>query len=445
LKIINARRRRGWAGGVIAALLAVVASGCAAFSLSSARLEATDFALAGGKGPVMGYDNWYLDHCRHTSEQRVLSEAKALVSTGLAAAGYRTVIVDDCWMAASRTPDGQLTWNTKAFPDGIPALAARIHAMGLKFGIYEDAGAHTCALLPGDLGHYSQDVATFKSWHVDLVKIDMCQFPKGTSFGQVVTDFTQLGRDLAAARISFDDELPVKALIDFGNTSPQYIQAVKISSRLAAMWRVAVDERTSTGLGLIQRQRELLRLGNGPAVALDDLVGTYANTVIRDFAVDLPLAPYARLGHWNDLDMMVPGNPNYGWTKAQELSQMSIWAELASPLILCTDLQKLSPALLDDLKNRSMIAIDQSGRQGREITSQGTVIAVGKPDPLGGTALLLVNISPEASALDVPLTQLGFHAASVSVTNIWTGRRWTATGRFRYPLAAESAVLLQVR
>jgi hypothetical protein len=45
----------------------------------------------------------------------------------------------------------------------------------------------------------------------------------------------------------------------------------------------------------------------------------------------------------------------------------------------------------------------------------------------------------------VPRTQLGFHPASLSVTDIWTGRRWTVTGRFRYELAPESASLFQVR
>ena len=392
----------------------------------------------------MGYDNWYVDYCG-TSERQVLSEARALISTGLAAAGYKTVIADDCWMAVRRTPRGQLTWNKATFPDGIPALAAKIHAMGLKFGLYEDAGLRTCSLRPGDLGHYSADVATFKSWHVDLVKIDMCQFPKQSTFGQIVADFTQLGKDLAAAGIAYDEELPVKALFDFGDASPQFVQAVKISSANAAMWRVAPDERTSVRLALIEQQRELLRLDDGHEVPLTDLVGTYANVVLRGFAVDLPLAGYARPGHWNDLDVLVPGNPNYRWTDSQAVSQISIWAELASPLIVSTDLAALSSDLLADLKNPAMIAIDQSGRQGRQITSQGPVIAVGKPDPLGGTALLLVNMSPRASRFDVPLTQLGFHHASLSVTDIWPGRRWTVTGRFRYELAPESASLFQVR
>ncbi len=428
----------------MAALITLVGGGLATLSLSSAARETAGHAIGTGNGPVMGFDNWYVDYCG-TTERQVLSAARALIRTGLAAAGYKTVIVDDCWMAARRTPDGRLTWNKARFPDGIPALAAKIHAMGLKFGLYEDAGLRTCAQLPGDLGHYGTDVSTFRSWHVDLAKIDMCQFPDNTSYPQMAADFTQLGKDLAAAGIAYDDELPVAALINFGDASPQYVQAVKTSSVQAAMVRVALDERSSVRLGLIEQQRESLRLANGREVPLSNLTGTYATTVIRDFAVDLPLAAYASPGHWNDLDALLPGNSNYRWTYSQAVSQLSIWAELASPLILSTDLAALSPALLADLKNPAMIAIDQSGRQAQEITSQGSVIAVSKPDPQGGTALLLVNMSPTASSFDVPLPQLGFDAPSLRVTNIWSGASWTVTHMFRYQLGAESAALFQVR
>lgn len=446
LKIINSLRmpRRIMAAFVtlaaLAALVMLVGTGLVVSSLRSDAQESADPAIVSRTGPVMGYDSWYVDHCG-TSQNRVLAEARALVSTGLAAAGYKTVIVDDCWMATLRTASGQLTWNKAAFPDGIPALAAKIHAMGLKFGLYEDAGLRTCSLLPGDLGHFSTDARTFKSWHVDLVKIDMCQFPSGSTFSQITADFTQFGKDLAAEGIKYSEELPVKALLDYGAASPQYTQALKTSSAMAAMWRVAPDERSSSRLSLVEQQRELLPHGTPSS----DLVGTFANIVLRDFAVDLPLAAYARPGHWNDLDVLLAGNPSYGWTNSQALSQIGIWAELASPLIVSTDIATLSPALLADLKNPAMISIDQSGRQAHEITSQGPVIAVGKPDPLGGTALLLVNMSPRASTFDVPLTRLGFHASSLSVTNVWFGHSWSVTGTFRYEVPAESASLLELR
>jgi alpha-galactosidase len=370
-------------------------------------------------GPPMGYNNWSLTHCSGLSESEIMSQAQALVNTGLAAAGYNTVVIDDCWMAAQRTTTGQLTWNTTKFPDGIPAVIAKLHAMGLKAGLYEDAGLRTCALLPGDLGHYGTDAATFASWGVDYVKIDMCQFPKGTTFSRIVSDFTQLGSALAASgrSMAYIQELPVKALVDYGWSSPQYRQAIKASAAQATAWRVSRDER---------------------------MKDSYSSTVMTHLAQDLPLYKNARAGHWNDLDMLLAGNPNYGWTDSQAISQMSIWAGLASPLMISTDLTTLSPALLADLENPAMIAIDQSGVQGHLVTSQGPIEAVRKPDPQGGTALLLVNTSGTRSTFDVPLSRIGVRTGNILVTNIWSGSSFRAINKLRYTVRAHSAALLQL-
>lgn len=451
MKITKPLRRRSALGRVLAVLTTLVGVGLATSLVLSAAPQTADRSDAARTGPpaaglhpVMGYDDWYLNYC-DTSQSQVLAQARGLVSKGLAAAGYRTVIVDDCWMARTRTPGGQLTWDKAKFPDGIPALAAKIHAMGLKFGLYADAGLRTCEQLPGDLWHYSTDARTFKSWHVDLVKVDMCQFPPFSTYQQMAGDFTLFGKWLAAAGITYSEELPVKALIDWGEASPEYTQALQASSAMAAMWRVTPDERSSAHMSLVRQQREVLPRAQNIEQALASLVGTYANMVLRDFAVDLPLARYARPGHWNDLDVLLLGNPNYGWTDTQAVSQLSIWAELASPLIMSTDIDTLSPALLADLENPAMIAIDQSGAQAREIASQGPVIAAGKPDPQGGIALLLVNLSAKASWFDVPLTRLGIRAPSVDVTDIWSGAHRTDTRTFRYEVPPESASLLQLR
>ncbi|GAB4851959.1 hypothetical protein Ancab_016149 [Ancistrocladus abbreviatus] len=55
------------------------------------------------------------------------------------------------------------------------SLASYIHRRGLKFGIYGSAGLRTCSgMMPGSLGHESQDAFTFASWGVDYLKYDNC-------------------------------------------------------------------------------------------------------------------------------------------------------------------------------------------------------------------------------------------------------------------------------
>jgi len=54
------------------------------------------------------------------------------------------------------------------------AVADRIHALGLKFGMYSSAGFYTCGQYPGSLGYETQDAQTFASWGVDYLKYDNC-------------------------------------------------------------------------------------------------------------------------------------------------------------------------------------------------------------------------------------------------------------------------------
>ncbi|KAM1004941.1 hypothetical protein ACFX13_005116 [Malus domestica] len=99
----------------------------------------------------------------------------ALVSTGLAALGYKYVNLDDCWAERNRDKRGNLRAKSSNFPSGIKALADYVHARGLKLGVYSDAGYYTCSkTMPGSLGHEEQDARTFAEWGVDYLKYDNC-------------------------------------------------------------------------------------------------------------------------------------------------------------------------------------------------------------------------------------------------------------------------------
>ncbi|MDE3180087.1 MAG: glycoside hydrolase family 27 protein, partial [Acidobacteriota bacterium] len=151
-------------------------------------------AQAGGVGllaatPPMGWNDWAHYQCGYTADT-ILSNARALVSTGLAARGYDTVTIDDCWMRKDRNASGNLQANPERFPHGMKPVAQAIHAMGLKFGIYEDAGYATCGGFAGSgqpkgggKDHFRQDARLFASWGVDYLKLDGCNVyvPKGGS------------------------------------------------------------------------------------------------------------------------------------------------------------------------------------------------------------------------------------------------------------------------
>jgi alpha-galactosidase len=125
-----------------------------------------------GQKPVLGFNSWNSFKCNVTEELMRLT-MDSFVSTGLLAAGYTYVSVDDCW-AKSRDANGVLQADPDSFPSGMAALADYAHARGLKFGLYSSNSPKTCAQRPGSFGYETLDAATFASWGVDALKYDNC-------------------------------------------------------------------------------------------------------------------------------------------------------------------------------------------------------------------------------------------------------------------------------
>jgi alpha-galactosidase len=387
---------------VIAASLITVALAAVPMAAPDAHADTPAF----GQLPVMGYNTWY-QYGAGATQSDVLEQADYLVSSGLAAAGYDTVNLDDGWMASARTSDGSLTWNTTEFPNGIPWLASQIHALGLKFGIYEAIGTRTCQGLPGSGGttaadnYYAQDAQTFADWGVDFVKIDECGgLPAGTTLASLTSSFEQYGADLRAdnPNVVYSEELPIYEL---GQTD--FTQAVQSSATFANMWRVAADE---------------------------DPDDSASSTILGHLAADLHLHAFAGPGHWNDLDMLVPGTPAahpFDWTLADEQSQLSVWAEEASPLLISTDLTTLTSDELAALENPDIIAIDQSGSQPSTAITSGNIEAVFKQTSIG-TAVLFANLGTGSGTGTFTLSQLGISTPEASGYNVWKDETTTFSG-----------------
>lgn len=104
--------------------------------------------------PPLGWCSWQRYRCAIScndststdcfNERLIRDTADAMVSSGLAKAGYEYVALDDCWQAPRRI-DGHVVSDPHRFPSGIKALAAYVHSKGLKFGLYTAVGNFTCA------------------------------------------------------------------------------------------------------------------------------------------------------------------------------------------------------------------------------------------------------------------------------------------------------------
>lgn len=368
-------------------------------------------------GPVMGWSSWYAFRTAIT-ESLILAQANLLVSSGLAAAGYSTVNLDDGWTAPARTADNSLVPDPAKFPGGMKALGDALHALGLKFGIYTAIGNRTCQNLPGSWAHYCRDVQTFADWGVDFVKVDACGgLPTWTNQDRVTEDFYHfrqcLGEYLPNA--VYSQELPVMYI-----GQPGFNKAVQDSSGFANMWRVAPDE--------------------GPV--------TQANAypmVLGHLAADLHLHAYARPGHWNDLDMVAPNYPGSGWSLQDLQNQLAVWALEASPLIISADLSTLPADALAALANPHLISIDQSGAQCALSVTEGHVQALVKPDPAGGLAACFVNTGTGPASATFTLAELGITTATATATDVWTGAVTSPFNAAGISLAVNSTRLLQIQ
>jgi alpha-galactosidase len=367
----------------------------------------------------MGYNTWY-QYGKVATEADVLVQAKKMETDGLLAAGYNVLTIDDGWQGTSpaqRAAGVPMTWNPAKFPHGIPWLASQLKSMGFKLGIYTAIGARTCwdrgYGAAGSYGHYQQDADTFAAWGVSFVKVDDCGgLPAGTTGAQLISYYQLLGEDIKADGMTYSQEAPVFV------PASDFTAAVAGSSAVGGQWRVAADEHTYE---------------------------TAAEIIIGRLLTDLPLARYAGPGRWNDLDMLVPGPVSahrFNFTVADEESQLAVWAMEASPLILSTNVPELTPAELAPLKNRDMIAVDQSGAQASHYGMTGTVWYVYKRAD-GGMAVLLANASPGTASVALPFRQVGVSSATERVQNVFGGT--VTAGDLRATLAPGQAELFVLR
>jgi hypothetical protein len=125
--------------------------------------------------PTLGYNGWLATtnggkvHANQTLYYRI---ADKLVSSGLAAAGYDTLLT--VCMGWVRNPlTSKLEAPHATWPDGFKKLADYVHSKGLKIGAYTDTGATGCCRPHeiGSLGHEELDVQQFADWGVDHISV----------------------------------------------------------------------------------------------------------------------------------------------------------------------------------------------------------------------------------------------------------------------------------
>jgi alpha-galactosidase len=403
----TARRVPGLARLWLAAALTVPVIPLIAVASASPALALTNGLAA---TPPMGWNDWNAYGC-NVSEQLVEQTALAMHNDGLQAAGYQYVNIDDCWMSSSRDTSGNLTANSAKFPDGIAAVASYVHSLGLKLGIYEDAGTATCAGYPGSYGHEQQDANLFASWGVDYLKYDWCNIPfssfPGQSHEQVAqTLYTRMSNALAATG------RPI--VFSMCNGWDSSVQPWTWAGPVANLWRTTTDIQPNF------------------------------SSMLTNFHINVALASFASPGAWNDPDMLEIGN---GMSATENQSEFSLWAEMAAPLIEGSNLTSASSATLSILTNKAVIAVDQDslGRQGTEVSSSGGLDVLARPLANGDVSVALFNETGSTATISTTAAAIGkTGASSYTLDNLWTGATSVTTGPISASVPAHGTVMFRV-
>ncbi len=327
------------------------------------------------KTPPMGWNSWNLFAGR-IDDQTIRTMADAMVSSGMRDAGYIYVNIDDTWEGV-RDAQGNLQSNHK-FPD-MKALADYVHSKGLKLGIYSGPGPRTCAGYPASYGHEEQDAKTFAAWGIDYLKYDWC----------------------SASRIYKDEQL-----------QPVY---QKMGDALEATGKPIVYSLCEYGRGSVEKW--------GPAVGgnlwrtTDDIRDSWAS-MIGNVEEQVPTAPYAGPGRWNDPDMLEIGNGHM--TDDEYRTHMSLWALVASPLLAGNDVRSMTDATKAILLNKEVIAIDQDplGKQASPVKN-GDMETWVKPLADGGVTVGVVNLGSAAAQATVKASDLGLSGPVKKARDLW--------------------------
>ena len=374
--------------------------------------------------PPMGWNSW---NCwgSTVSQEKVLSSARALVEQGMADYGWTYINIDDGWQGKRGGELNSIQPNEK-FSD-MKALADQLHSMGLKLGIYSGpwvstyaghAGTHSdnpegtypwieegwCdenmrMTLPDDPrrfvrrrhwrhGEYSwaeADAKQWAEWGVDYLKYDWK--PNDMYYTREMAEaLKSCGRDI---------------VYSISNSAP-FSDAYTISS-LAQCWRTTGDIRDTWqsiySIGFEQQER---------------------------------WAAFHGPGHWGDADMLVVGMVG-GWKTTPRFSQLTpdeqythitLWAMLASPMLIGCDLAKIDDFTRSLLCNFEVndILQDPLGMRAMPFYRDEKHAVYVKILEDGDLAVALFNISEEPLTIEIEPRALGLWEKPAMVRDVWRQR-----------------------
>ncbi|MFD5629876.1 alpha-galactosidase D [Streptomyces sp. NPDC127072] len=461
--------RRATRAALVVALTAGVATAVPAAQADTptAAPAATSTALAAK--PYMGWSSWSMQSSKYPglnpdgdysylTEANVLKQAKAL-SSKLKAYGYDHVNIDAGWWMDKDWKSGFDQYGRQKsdpvrFPSGMKSVADRIHALGLKAGIYLPVGLEKGAYNDGRTPIWNadgcttadivySDLRTTNGWD-SAYKIDFSNPCAQKYIDSQAQQFADWGYDF----LKLDGVGPgsFKSGDNYNNVADvaAWQKAIATAGRpvhLELSWSLDVNYAA-----------DWKKYSNGWRIDTD--IECYCNTLVTwensvdDRWDDAPAwSNKAGPGGWNDLDALDVGNGEMdGLTKAERQSYMTLWAISKSPLYTGDDLTKLDSYGVSLLTNKEVIAVDQSASPvARPVTSVNDQQVWGTRNADGSYTVALFNLGDSPASVTADWTSFGF-TGNASVRDLWNrSNLGTHKNRITSTLPAHGSRLFTVK
>ena len=342
------------------------------------------------KTPPMGFNTWNT-FGPDINEQMVLEMADVMAEQGYRDAGYKYVVIDDCWSLRERDENGNLVADPEKFPHGMKYVADYVHSKGLKFGMYSCAGTRTCAGYPASFDHEFQDARTFASWGVDFLKYDFCYFPS------------------------------------FANCKHRYLtmaQALRASGRdilfSACNWGVQEPWSWMRSIGAHMYRSTGDIWDNFPSTA------AIMTSQMGNFNANAS-------GCFNDMDMLTVGMGGQGNvgdsncnTYGEYEMQFAYWCFCAAPLMMGADLRKVGEEYRTLLQHKELIRLNQDPecRPPYKVCENNGYIVFVRHLADGEFAIGVFNFHQDPRTAEITFAELGVPANSgvkLALTDVITG------------------------
>jgi len=246
----------------------------------------------------------------------------------------------------------------------LASTAAYVHSLGMQLGTYTAESTSTCCGHTASQGFEKVDADSFAAWGIDYLKVDGCGDNAYYEYG-----YETMGQSLEASGRD----------IAYSCSWPDYYMSANNGNITSVPWSKVI---VTAGCNQFRVSVDI----DCSAASLFATVDWAGNNA-------LDMIPLHGPGHWMDLDQLIIGNGCI--SHDEEVTQMSLWAVMAQPLVVSTDFRNITASSAAILLNAAAIEIDQDplGYMGMRLEASALAPTQRWVRPLadGSVAVVLLN------------------------------------------------------